>query len=279
MPEKKEFSFYLYDKPTLVIIDWFNIWKKNKDIDLQLLFDYLKSYPEVYQIRFYNGLIKGKDWSQRILDNASQIGFKIVTKTSKLQPVEINEADHFESILSSLDDLFKNISSTNSNISNNLYTIKATSVDNFNLIDDMDASLKLIDKDIIKFKEDSKKPIHRTKCDFDAEIARDSVLEIEKYENLILFSGDGDFASTVNYLIQEKNKRVFVMYCSGSYGESDYMENGLIYFDQNGDKKYKKGFSPVPVYRIIDKIKKAPADFSAGPDMNNIAKSDQPVKI
>ena len=278
MQEKKEFSFYLYDKPTLVIIDWFNIWKKNKDIDLQLLFNYLKNYPCIYQINFYNGLIKGKDWSQKILDDADKIGFKIVKKTSKLQPIEINEADHFESILDSLDGLFNKIFSIRSSISNSLYTIKAISKDNYDLIDNMDSDLKLIDKDILKFKEESKKPINRTKCDFDAEIARDIILDIDKYENLILFSGDGDFASTVDYLIQEKGKRVFVVHSSGGYGEFDYIENGLTYFDYEGKKKYKKGFLPIPVYRIIDKIKKAPADFSAGPDVNNIAKPDLEVK-
>jgi len=61
------------------------------------------------------------------------------------------------------------------------------------------------------------------------------------------------------------------MYPSGSCGEIDYVDNGLITINEDKTKLYKKGFKPFPVYRILDKIiKKAPTDFSAGPDMNNL---------
>jgi len=278
---KRQFSFNLYAKPTLVIIDWFNIWNKYNNIDLQTFFDYLKKHPEIYQIRFYNGLIEGKDWSQKILDEADSIGYEVITKKSKLQPIDIREANHFESILKSLDIVFEDIKSTNSNISNTLYDHR-DSIDGtkFDLFSDVDSKLKSVDQNISTFKEESKKPIYRTKCDFDAEIARDLILEIDKYENLILFSGDGDFASTVKYLIEERQKRIFVIYPEGSFGEPDYIDNGLIKKNEitiNNEKrfKYKKGFIPHRMVHLLQHItKKEPTDCSVGPDISNIANLD-----
>lgn len=276
---KKEFSFNLYNKPTLVIVDWYNIWNQYNDIDLKLFFNYLKNYSEIYQIRFYNGLIKEKIWSQKILNDAQNIGYEVVSKISKLQPIDIREANHFESILKSLDIVFEDIKSTNSDISNTLYDHK-DSIDStkFDLFSDVDSKLKSVDQNIINFKEESKKPLLKRKCDFDAEIARDMILEVDKYENLILFSGDGDFASTVKYLVEERDKRVFVMYPSGSFGESDYLDNNLIYNDSEG-RKYEKRFIAFPVYRILNNIiKKEPANCSAGPDTDNVPNKDLEVK-
>lgn len=280
---QKQFSFHLFEKPTLVVIDWFNIWNKHQDVDLQALFDYLKTHQEIYQMRFYNGLIEGKEWSQDILDNAESIGYKVISKKSKQIKIEISKENHLKSILELLDKLLFSVSDKNSEIWNKLYTLheevdkqSSSSIsdsDVLDVLDGVESDLKQLNIQIDLFNKEIQKPIKKPKCDFDAEIARDVILEVEKYENLILFSGDGDFASTMKYLVEEKNKRVFVMYPSGSFGEPDYYESGLIYEDV-GVRKYQKGFIAVPVYRILDSIKKAPADSSAGPDKSNIAKID-----
>ena len=289
---KKQFSFHLNQKPTLVIVDWFNLWKKHKNIEPKPLFDYLKTYPEIYQIRFYNGLIKGKDWSQKILGDARSAGYEVISKLSKLQPIDIREADHFQSILKSLDILFDDIKSTNNNISKDLYSYK-DSVESgvFEVFSNIDIKLKAVDQNIASFKEESKKPILKVKCDFDAEIARDIILEIGKYDNLILFSGDGDFASTVKYLVNEKSKKVFVIFNRGSWGLSDYCENGLIEQIEKMNKKGRKYYDPISankdqfVFIDFSKIENAikqqlPEDFSSGrPDTANIADSDKEVKV
>lgn len=285
---KKQFSFYLYDKPTLVIVDWFNVWNKYRDIDLQLFFDYLKTYSEIYQIRFYNGLIEGKEWSQKILDNANSIGYKVVSKKSKQIKIDIYKEGHLKNALDLLNKLLSDISDKNSEIWNNLYTLHKelekkisdgiSDSEILDVLDSVETDLKKLNIQIDTFKTEIQKPIRKPKCDFDAEIGRDMILEIDSYENLILFSGDGDFASTVKFLVQEKSKRIFVMYPSGSFGEPDYIENNLIYFNDN-KKLYEKGFSAFPVYRILDNItKKAPVDYSTGPDTDNIANSNTKVK-
>ncbi len=287
--QKKQFSFHLFNKPTLVVIDWFNIWNKYNNVDLKLFFDYLKMYPEIYQVRFYNGLIEDKDWSQKILDDAKSIGYEVISKKSKPIKIDIYKEGHLKNTLKLLDGLLSSVSDKNSEIWNSLYTLHVK-VENklsdgisdseiLDILDGVESDLKKLNIQIDTFKTEIQKPIIKPKCDFDAEIARDIILEIDNYENLILFSGDGDFASTVNHLVEDKKKRVFVMYPSGSFGEPDYIDNGLVVVDYQKNKTFKKGFTTFPLYRILDVItKKAPTDFSAGPDVANISNKGLEVK-
>jgi len=54
-----------------VIIDWANVYgwfKKLKwEIDPQKLYNYLKSYPEIVEIRFYFGIEKGNKKSEEFI--------------------------------------------------------------------------------------------------------------------------------------------------------------------------------------------------------------------
>ena len=61
-------------------------------------------------------------------------------------------------------------------------------------------------------------------------------------------------------------------------GEADYCENGLIQKDSQNNKTYKDRFRAFPVYKILDHIKKAPTDFSVGPDISNVSDSNLKVK-
>lgn len=303
---KKEFKFYLYNKPALVIVDWYNIWNRYKNIDLKLLFDYLKEYSEISQIRFYHGTIEGKDWSSKIIDDAKSIGYDVVTKESKYTKIDLSKETHLKTTVSLLNDLLVNISEKNSDMANKAYTIRqkvegrlsrneidtehgsiVNFLDNdedlyaeiFDFVESLDPNLAELNKKINEFKNEIKKPIKKLKCDFDAEIARDMVLNISNFDNLILFSGDGDFASTVEYLIREKLKRVFVIYPQGNFGEIDYKNFGLIKFDEKGRRVFKDNFISRPVDHIVERIiKKEPADCSAGPDVDNITNQDLEVK-
>ena len=59
------------------------------------------------------------------------------------------------------------------------------------------------------------------KCDFDVEITTEFFLNLDKFETLILFSGDGDFAYPVKKLLEQK-KRVFIVSSRGSLGREFY---------------------------------------------------------
>ena len=286
---KKQFSFELYDKPTLVVIDWFSLYNRYNNIDLKLFFDYLKSYKDIYQIRFYQGTIKEKIWSVELIENVRNIGYEVITKPSKYIKIEIKKEKHLQSVMDKLQNLLDNISEKNSNIANQIYTIRnkvkekiseiSETDDIFTFIDEIDNDLKDLGVNINTFKSELEKPIRKSKCDFDAEIAMDVILDIDKYKNLILFSGDGDFASTVEFLISQKNKRVFVMYPRGSFGEIDYCNFSLIKVLENNRREYTEGLICRPVDHILQYIiKKEPADFSAGPDMSNVSNLDLKVK-
>lgn len=48
------------------------------------------------------------------------------------------------------------------------------------------------------------------KCNFDVEITMDAITKIEKYDTIMLFSGDSDFGKLLRYL-KSKKKRVIVV--------------------------------------------------------------------
>ncbi len=63
-----------------------------------------------------------------------------------------------------------------------------------------------------------KEPVLRRKCDFDTEITKEILINLENYDTFILFSGDGDFACVIAEILKAK-KRIFVVSEFGSLGK------------------------------------------------------------
>lgn len=173
---------------TAVFIDWANVygWNKHRQklIDPRKLYNYLTSYKEVSDIRFYYGLDKHPK-SKQFLKRAKRIGFSVVTKDVKYIPVSL-DSSHFRQLARE--------------VKNSLTSIK-----------------NLDPKDIEKILQILNRKILRRKCDFDIEIAMD-VHKLEKdFNSFIFLSGDGDFAPLMKYLIERK-KQVIVVYASGHIG-------------------------------------------------------------
>ncbi|MDZ7587481.1 MAG: NYN domain-containing protein [Patescibacteria group bacterium] len=59
--------------------------------------------------------------------------------------------------------------------------------------------------------------VNLRKCDFDLEIGLDCFERLDKFDGFIVFSGDGDFATLYERLIN-KRKQVIVIYMYGSLG-------------------------------------------------------------
>ena len=59
----------------------------------------------------------------------------------------------------------------------------------------------------------------KKKCDFDVEISTDLIRERENYDNIVLFSGDGDFNYLLSYLNKELNKTTYVFGARGHIGK------------------------------------------------------------
>lgn len=68
------------------------------------------------------------------------------------------------------------------------------------------------------------------KCDLDVEMAVDLMRERDNYDNIILFSGDGDLIAALQYLKEEYEKRAIVMSARGHIGREviDAKRNRVI---------------------------------------------------
>lgn len=183
--EKDKFRLRLKGK-TCVFIDWANVYgwgvKSQKALNLQKLYQYLRQYREIADIRFYFGTdVHPK--STIFLHRVKKIGFNLITKGVKYIPVSL-ESSHFRKILKEVKSSFK------------LKDYQQT-----------ETILKIL-----------KQKILRRKCDFDLEIAVDCFKNIEEHESFIFFSGDGDFAVLYRELIARK-KQIIVVYASRHIGK------------------------------------------------------------
>ena len=68
------------------------------------------------------------------------------------------------------------------------------------------------------------------KCDLDVEMVVDLIRERENYDNIVLFSGDGDLVTALKYLSEEYNKRALAMSARGHIGRDviDANKEGVI---------------------------------------------------
>jgi len=208
----EKFKFKLKGK-TLVIIDWANVYgwfKKLKwEIDPERLYQYLKSYSQIKEIRFYFGVEKGNQKSEQFQRIIKKIGYKVVSKELKWVPLNIDK-EYFKKAL-------KNIFS--------YYGFDK----------------KFLEEFFEKLKED--KNLKRRKCDFDCEIAIDVMKNINKFSSFIIFSGDGDYVSLVEEIINSR-KQIIVVALKNAMGK-EYA-------------KFKKGVFICNIKKLKEFVKKIP---------------------
>ncbi|MFH1582724.1 MAG: NYN domain-containing protein [Candidatus Falkowbacteria bacterium] len=65
-------------------------------------------------------------------------------------------------------------------------------------------------KMIPRYNEEGKYLGKIPKCNFDVEITKDAITKMEKYNTIMLFSGDSDFGDLLSYL-KEKGKKIIVV--------------------------------------------------------------------
>ena len=68
------------------------------------------------------------------------------------------------------------------------------------------------------------------KCDLDVEMAVDLIRERDNYDTIMLFSGDGDLVTALNYLKEEYSKKAIVMSARGHMGREiiDAKRDGIV---------------------------------------------------
>jgi len=241
----EEKTFKLKGK-TLTIIDWANVYgwtKKLKwEIDPKKLYDYLKGYPKIYDIRFYFGIEKGNEKSEKFHQELKNIGYNVVSKDVKWVPVFL-EKSHFKQRIKELHKTLLGMIIKNQRFSIDLLEL----VDRIDRIIDGTRSItpegeivftfydkkelkEIYEKIIILNKEiqnttkllqdtlnSLKTPIYRRKCDFDVEITMDVLKSNKILDGLILFSGDGDYKPIAEYLLNNE-KQIIIIHPYGLRG-------------------------------------------------------------
>lgn len=303
--DTEQFRFRLLGK-TLVIIDWANVYKWHERlrcwISIRKLFSYINSYHEVIDQRFYHGVYENEQWTKDIKDEAANSGFAVISKEGKWVPVSL-EKSHFKKVIKELFDVLDGIKITNSEIATKLYELRQKTESRlaerepdfdtngnvqgeyppylpedakihsstYDLIEELDAELKKLNMSIDELQKQMSVRVMRRKCDFDVEIARDVFNLSNDFENLILFSGDGDYAALVEDLTINKNKKVIVVFAPGHVGK-EYEK----LLEQLEEKHLKYRLFLCSANRLKDDISEEnniPEDFSSGRDNSIVAKN------
>lgn len=276
--KNENFRFKLCGK-TLVIIDWANVygWFETLkwEIDPKKLFTYLSAYSEIYDKRLYHGVEVGNYKSEKFKQNVETIGFVHTSKEVKWVPVSLNRS-HFKKIIKELFDVLDSIKKANSDIATMLNELKnkiekqlsvsSESGSVYSLIEELDIELKNLNLNIDDLQKHLSEPVMRRKCDFDVEIARDVFNTSCIFSQLILFSGDGDYAALVDDLIS-KGKKVILVFAPEHKGREYIQKKGLFLCTINNLKPYI--FSGTNI----------PTDFSVGRDSSMVTDDTENSQI
>ncbi len=82
-------------------------------------------------------------------------------------------------------------------------------------------------KEIDNFDDDGKFLGKLNKCDFDIEIAMDMLLKIDKYDAVLLWSGDSDFHFLLNYL-KSKGKKIITI-CARDFASDELRTSSNLF--------------------------------------------------
>lgn len=187
--KEKQFKFWLKGK-TLACIDWANVyrWKDALGwaVDPRKLYSYLGSYPELKSnLRFYFGTDKHPK-SKKFLQDMEATGYKVVTKEVKYVPVTLDKS-HFKALIFGLKETITKLKGLDPK--------------------DIEGILNVLSGEVL-----------RRKCDFDVEVTMDAMKDADKFEGLILFGGDGDYAPILKWYL-EQGKQVIVVAPRGKLGK------------------------------------------------------------
>lgn len=203
---KEEKIFKLKGK-TLAIIDWANVYgwfeKLKWEIDPKKLYDYLKSYPEIYDVRFYFGL-----------DPKSYDSWEFCNDLIKLHDVDKN-FNFIHKLVKLVPQNFKFRYFKNKN-TREILELKQIPIEAQEMVLGIKETMEEFSKKFPYLQ------ICRRKCDCDVDITVDVLNNLKNFENLILFSGDGDFASLIHELVIN-NKQVIIVSPKGNLGR-EYQE-------------------------------------------------------
>jgi uncharacterized LabA/DUF88 family protein len=208
---------------TNIYIDYANVkpWseKLGWHVDEKRLKQFLDSFDNISVIKFYAGELNGDPVSQNFIADIKRLGYVLRTKPVKIMKHSVD---------------FSSISIQSTNLINHF--VRACLVRKFDI-----AAVEFINR---KFEEMNKKGeyyIEDRKCNFDVEIASDMIIDNKQdsIETFVLWSGDSDFADTVEQLLgQGKKVIIFATARRVSKELNDLRVKGLLIFEINKIKEF-----------------------------------------
>lgn len=213
----------LFNKSTNIYIDYANVrpWstKLGWHVDLKRLYDFLKCFKNIKSISLYMGTLEGNLESETIIKSAINTGYRVITKPVKIMKIFMDVSG---------------ISLQDSTVLKNF--IRPSLLLKFKLetIEYLNSKLAELNLQGILYIEDRK-------CNFDVEIGRDMMLDLERneVEEFVLWSGDSDFADPLRQIIDSKRTAsVFATARRISREISDLGNRGLFIYDIQKIKKF-----------------------------------------
>lgn len=206
----------ILEKPTNVYIDFANVkpWseKLGWHVDLKRVRQLFESFDTVGKVKVYIGTLIGDEESEKFIDELEKNRCEVITKPVKI----IKKSIDVSSIPLSSTDILRDFIRKPL-----LRMLKVETIEYLN-----NRLKELNDQGIFYIKD--------RKCNFDVEIGRDMLLDFEKkkIDTYILWSGDSDFASTLEHLLQNK-KKVYVFATARKVASelNDLRKLGLAIYD------------------------------------------------
>jgi uncharacterized LabA/DUF88 family protein len=197
-------------------IDFANIrpWseKLNWHFDIKRLKQFLDSFDNILDIRFYQGLLEGDKTSENEISEIQKRGYTLVTKSVKIMKIPID---------------ISSISMDSTAVLNNFIRkalLRRLSVE----------TIEFLNNKIKKMNNEGELYIEDRKCNFDVELGIDMLLDFERknIDTFVLWSGDSDFADPVEKLLNA-GKKVIVFGTARRVSKelSTLRDKGLIIFD------------------------------------------------
>jgi uncharacterized LabA/DUF88 family protein len=212
----KELESLLKGK-TFMYIDYANVrpWseKLGWHIDLKRLKQFLNSFQNIGEVKFYSGTLEGDSKSEEEVRHIREAGYLLRTKPVKIMRLSIDTKS-----IPSLEDkaLLKQF-------------IRRALLRKYT-----GETIEYLNRRFAEMNAAGERFIEDRKCNFDVEIGVDMLLDDEKkkFETCVLWSGDSDFYDPTKKLLAEK-KQVILFSTARKVSKelNELKKEGLVIFD------------------------------------------------
>lgn len=206
----------IFSKRANVYIDYANVkpWasKLGWHIEMKRLKQFFDSFDTISEVKIYCGQLLGNQESETFLGELKRYGYAVTTKPVKIMKKSIDVS----SITASSPDILKDF-------------IRKSLLQKLTIetVEYLNSRLRDLNGQGIMYIEDMK-------CNFDVEIGRDMLIDYDKnnIEHFVLWSGDSDFASSLEQLLLD-GKKVFIFATARRVSTelSELRQKGLFIFD------------------------------------------------